>query len=65
MTTIIGIFLTAVIVLGAMSGGREFGDTIKRGIQTLITLAILVFIGILVAENWDSIQDWLLQFSTQ
>ncbi len=59
LPSIIAILIIFVLFLGAFSGGEGFGDTIRKGVRSLITLIVLLLLTYIVFENWEAIQRWL------
>jgi uncharacterized membrane protein len=64
MVTLLIVFLIVVIILGAANGGKEFGDTIRKGMYTLVILVLIAIAVLFVLENWDSIEPVLHEWMT-
>ena len=45
--------LIIIIIIGAILGGKSFGDTVRKGCGFLIILLIIAFVIILIAP-WNS-----------
>lgn len=59
------IFL-GIIFIGAMFGGKDLGDIIRKGVRTLLLLALLIVVLIFLTGDQEIVLEWLLdQLSTQ
>lgn len=57
----LAIALLAIIFIGALSGGRDLGDTIRRGVRTLLLLALLIVALVFLTNSQEIVLDWLLE----
>jgi hypothetical protein len=55
----VALTMVAVIVLGALSGGKDMGDTIRRGLRALLLLVALLIVAYFLYESWPVILEWL------
>ena len=53
------ITIMAIVVLGALNGGQNIGDTIRRGVKTLLVLiGVLIILGYLY-DSWPVVLEWI------
>ena len=48
------IFICVLLLLGALAGGKSFGDTLRKGCSTyliIISIIIIVIVGIVILCN--------------
>jgi len=63
MVQYVALTMVVVLVLGALSGGKEMGDTIRRGLKALLFLVALFIVAYFLYENWPMILEWLESYS--
>lgn len=63
---IVVLFFLGIIFLGALSGGKDLGDIIRKGVRVLLLLALLIVVLIFLTDGQEIVLEWLLdQLSTQ